>query len=156
METTQLPLDFREFLKLLDENAVEYLLIGGYAVSYHGYPRSTYDMDLWIGISRDNAERMSRVMTSFGFTGSDVPPELFLREDCLIRMGVPPVRLELLTRISGVEFEDCYPNRTVDSIDGVNVSIISLSDLRLNKAASGRPKDLDDLLRLPEVASSRG
>ena len=150
MVRKQLPQDFRDFLKLLNENEVEYLLIGGYAVTYHGYPRSTYDMDIWIGTSQANAESMVRVMESFGFTGGDISPQLFLSEKCLIRMGVPPVRLEILTSISGVRFGDCYHHRIVDVIDDVEVSIINLQDLRKNKAASGRHKDLDDLQHLPE------
>ena len=145
-----LPRDFKDFLKLLNDHEVDYLLIGGYAVAYHGYPRSTYDMDIWIGISEANAEKMVRVMESFGFTGGDVSPDLFLSERCLIRMGVPPVRLEILTSVSGVGFAACYRNRILDVIDDVPVSIINLQDLRKNKAASGRHKDLDDLQRLPE------
>lgn len=150
MARRQLPRDFRDFLKLLGENDVEYLLIGGYAVAYHGYPRSTYDMDVWVGISQVNAGRMVKVMEGFGFTGGDVSPELFLSEKCLIRMGVPPVRLEILTSVSGVEFEACYRNRIVDVVDDIEVSLINLQDLRRNKAASGRHKDLNDLQHLPE------
>ena len=149
MEKRQLPLDFREFLKLLNENEVEYLLIGGYAVTYHGYPRSTYDMDIWIGISQRNAVKMTQVMESFGFNRGDVSPELFLTERCMVRMGVPPVRLEVLTSLSGVNFASCFRNRTIDFIDGVEVNIIGLKDLRQNKAASGRAKDLNDLEKLP-------
>ena len=150
MAKRQLPRDFRDFLKLLNENEVEYLLIGGYAVAYHGYPRSTYDMDVWVGISRANADRMVKVMEAFGFAAEDVSPSLFLSEKCLVRMGVPPVRLEILTSVSGVDFDACYGGRVVDVIDGIEVSLINLRDLRENKAASGRHKDLDDLQHLPE------
>ena len=149
MARRRLPRDFRDFLKLLNANEVEYLLIGGYAVGYHGYPRSTYDMDIWVGISQENADRMVRVMKDFGFTGGDVSPKIFLSERCLIRMGVPPVRLEILTSVSGVEFGACYRDRIVDVVDGVEVSIISLQNLRKNKVASGRHKDLNDLQHLP-------
>jgi len=145
----QLPRDFREFLRLLAENEVEYLLIGGYAVSYHGYPRSTYDMDIWTGISESNAENMVKVMESFGFKKGKIAPEIFLSADCLIRLGVPPVRLEILTSISGVDFETCFQNRIVDVIDEIEVNIINLEDLRKNKTASARHKDLNDLENLP-------
>ncbi|MEM7584587.1 MAG: hypothetical protein AAF560_14450 [Acidobacteriota bacterium] len=145
----QLPQDFKDFLKLLNANDVEYLLIGGYAVGYHGYPRSTYDMDIWIGMSPQNADKMVQVMEEFGFPAEEISPEMFLAENCLIRLGVPPVRLEILTSISGVDFEECYRERVVGSVDGVEVSIISLQDLRRNKQASGRYKDLNDLQRLP-------
>jgi len=150
MERQPLPPDFKDFLRLLNENDVEYLLIGGYAVSYHGYPRSTLDMDVWVGISEANAEKMVKVMEAFGFTQGDVSPQLFLSEKCLIRMGVQPLRLEILTSISGVQFQNCFRNRVVDTVDDVEVSIISLQDLRRNKKASGRLKDLTDLRYLPE------
>lgn len=143
-----LPPDFRDFLKLLNANEVEYLLIGGYAVTYHGYPRSTYDMDIWIGINEANATKMVKVMEGFGFSG-EVSSSIFLSERCLLRMGVPPVRLEVLTSIDGVDFETCYQQRVVDVVDNVEISIIGLTDLRTNKAASGRLKDLNDLENLP-------
>lgn len=139
MEKRQLPPDFREFLKLLDAHGVEYLLIGGYAVSYHGYPRSTYDMDLWIGIGRENAEQMSRVMMKFGFGEGEVSPEIFLREDCLIRMGVPPVRLKLLTSISGVEFDACYRNRTIDEFEISPQSDLPIVDDLAVRSSHHRP-----------------
>lgn len=145
----QLPSDFKEFLKLLDSHQVEYLLIGGYAVGYHGYPPATADMDLWIAIHRENAEKLVTVLKGFGFDTPQLSPDLFLRVDQIVRMGIPPMRIELLTTISGVGFEDCYSDRIIDEIDGVCVNIINLKYLKLNKQASGRHKDLDDLENLP-------
>ena len=106
MATVNLPPDFKEFLRLLNEHQVEYLLIGGYAVAYHGYPRATADMDIWIAVHRQNAEKVVRTLRSFGFAGSDLSAELFLKEGQIIRMGVPPVRIEIATSISGVQFVD--------------------------------------------------
>jgi predicted nucleotidyltransferase len=148
MATTRLPPDFKEFLQLLGANGVEYLLIGGYAVSYHGYPRTTGDMDLWVALNRRNAENVVAALRAFGFEMPELSAELFLEEDRIIRLGVPPFRIELLTAISGVEFGECYERRVVDSIDGVPVNIIRLEDLKANKQASGRAKDLDDLEHL--------
>jgi predicted nucleotidyltransferase len=139
-----LPEDFREFLRLLGENEVEYLLIGGYAVGFYGYPRATSDIDIWVGRSRENAERVVRTLNAFGFAAG-VTPELFEAEDALVRMGVPPLRLEILTTISGVNFEEAYARRGVHEIAGVPIQIISLEDLKANKAASGRKKDQADL-----------
>lgn len=156
MERQPLPEDFKDFLRLLNENSVEYLVIGGYAVSYHGYPRATLDMDVWVGISEDNAQKMVRVMEAFGFVSGEVSPQLFLSDNSMIRMGVPPMRLEVLTGISGVQFEDCYRNRVVDAVGGVEISVIGLQDLRKNKRASGRLKDLADLQYLPATGSRRG
>jgi predicted nucleotidyltransferase len=145
----ELPLDFKEFLKLLNEKNVRYLLIGGYAVGYHGYPRATNEMDVWIAIHRDNAQKMVAVLREFGFDLAELTPDLFLKEDKIIRMGNPPMRLEILTGISGVEFEECYASRIVDTLDGVQVNIIDLSHLKANKKAAGRLKDLADLENLP-------
>ena len=150
MENTHLPRDFKDFLKLLNENDVRYLLIGGYAVGYYGYPRATADMDVWIAVDANTAKRMVKVMTSFGFEEGAVSHDVFLNQRGLIRMGVPPLRLEILMGISGVEFDDCYERRIDDVVDGVDVKLISLMDLRLNKEASGRLKDLNDLEHLPE------
>ena len=107
MENTQLPEDFKDFLRLLNENEVRYLLIGGYAVGYYGYPRATEAMDIWIAIDPENAERMVDVMIGFGFEEGALTSELFLRTDGVVRLGVPPMRLEILMNASGVEFEDC-------------------------------------------------
>ncbi len=144
-----LPLDFKEFLKLLKEHNVHYLLIGGYAVGYHGYARATEDMDIWVAIHPENAERLVIVLKIFGFDLPELKPELFLKDKQIIRMGVPPLKLEISTFISGVEFDECYQARVVDELDGVEVNLIDLEHLKKNKKASGRPKDLADLERLP-------
>jgi hypothetical protein len=141
--------DFKEFLKLLKEHDVRYLLIGGYAVGYHGYARATGDMDIWIAIHPDNAQKIVAVLKAFGFDHPDLNAELFLRENKIIRMGMPPVRLEITTSISGVEFDECYQTRIVDELDGVEVNLIDLENLKKNKKASGRSKDIADLERLP-------
>ncbi len=141
----QLPSDFKEFLKLLNSHRVEYLLVGGYAVGYHGYPRATGDMDLWVAIRQNNAEKLVVVLREFGLNAPQLSADIFLQENQIIRMGVPPMRIELLTTISGVDFDSCYSERIVDVIDNVEVNIINLRHLKQNKQASGRHKDLDDL-----------
>jgi len=145
--TIRLQVDFKEFLKLLASNKVEYLLVGGYAVGYYGYPRPTGDMDIWIGISPDNARRVVKALREFGFTAST---KKFLQENSVVRMGVPPFRLEILTTIDGVSFPECYTARQTVVIDGVEVNLIDLHHLRLNKKTSGRLKDLSDLENLPK------
>ena len=141
----QLPPDFKEFLKLLNSHRVEYLLVGGYAVGYHGYPRATGDMDLWVAVRQNNAEKLVVVLREFGLTSPQLSADIFLQENQIIRMGIPPMRIELLTTISGVDFDSCYSERIVDVIDSVEVHIINLKHLKQNKQASGRHKDLDDL-----------
>jgi phage replication-related protein YjqB (UPF0714/DUF867 family) len=142
--------DFKEFLKLLNSNRVEYLLIGGYAVGIHGYVRATNDLDIWVRRDPANARAVERALREFGFATASLTPELFLAENNMIRMGVPPLRLEILTSISGGEFETCYAERMMVEIDEITVPVISLARLRDNKLASGRAKDLADLENLPE------
>ena len=144
-----LPQDFKDFLKLLDAEGVEYLLIGGYAVAYHGYPRATEDIDIWIASSLQNAQRIISALKEFGFDVPELNPDLFLKPESIVRMGLPPLRIELSTTISGVDFGECYQGRVTETIDGITVSIINLTDLKKNKKASGRHRDLDDLERLP-------
>jgi hypothetical protein len=124
------------------------LLIGGYAVGYYGYPRATADMDIWIAIEPENAVKVVKTLQEFGFGVEELTPDLFLEEEQIIRMGLPPVRIEILTTISGVSFEECYAARQVDVLDGVEVNLISLDHLKVNKKASGRYKDLNDLENL--------
>jgi hypothetical protein len=136
-------------LKLLKEHNVQYLLIGGYAVGYHGYPRATADMGIWVAIHPDNAQKIVLVLREFGFDVPELSPAVFLKDNQIIRMGIPPVRLELTTSISGVEFDECYQERVTDILDDIEVNIISLKYLKINKKASGRYKDLNDLENLP-------
>lgn len=145
-----LPDDFKEFLRLLNEADVQYLLIGGYAVGYHGYPRATADMDVWVAVAPDNASKLVSVFQQFGMQDSMLTPSLFQQRGKIIRMGVPPMRIEVLTEIDGVVFADCYAARIATEIDGQVVQLISREHLRMNKRASGRHKDLDDLEHLPE------
>jgi len=149
----ELPKDFKEFLRLLRAHGVEYLLIGGWAVGYHGYPRSTDDLDVWIAIAPGNATRVVETLRDFGFDVPELAAELFLRDDQIIRMGVAPLRIELSTSISGVEFDECYRERLETTLDDEPVSLINLHHLRLNKKASGRLKDLSDLENLPQEQS---
>jgi hypothetical protein len=142
--------DFKEFLKSLNRAKVRYLLIGGYAVNSYGYYRFTVDLDVWIAVDPQNAEKLSRVWQQFaGFPPDQVPPRIFLKMGGMFQFGREPSLIELVTKISGVEFEPCYARRSIRKIDGVKVSTISLADLKKNKKASGRLKDLADLENLP-------
>ncbi len=138
----ELPNDFKEFLKLLRARDVKCLLIGGYAVGLHGYVRSTNDIDFWVAMTPDNAERVVEVLKEFGFDVPELSPDLFLKRDQIVRMGVEPVRIEVTTTISGET-----------TLDDLPVSVINLRDLRINKEASGRLKDLADLDNLPKAES---
>lgn len=144
-----LPPDFKDFLKLLNAHEVQYLLIGGYAVGYHGYPRATADMDIWVAIHPENAEKIVDALREFGFDLPELSADLFMKDKQIVQMGIPPVKLEIVTSISGVEFSECYKERVIDTLDGVEANLINLKHLKINKKASGRYKDLADLENLP-------
>jgi hypothetical protein len=150
MATIQLPIEFKEFLQLLNSNGVEYLLVGGFSVGYYGYPRATGDIDVWINTSKENAANVTKALVEFGFDEANVNPQSFRRKNKVFRMGVPPLQIDILTDVSGVAFKACYKKRVIAEIDGIQVSVISLVHLKQNKRASGRHKDLDDLEHLPD------
>ena len=141
---------FKEFLQCLNARGVDYLIIGGHAVAFHGHPRATADLDVWVAVNRDNAERLVEALRDFGFAGSDLTRDLFLQMDRIVRIGVPPNRIEIQTGIDGVSFSECQPRAAQAELDGVRVHFIALDDLKTNKRASGRNKDLADLDQLPE------
>lgn len=149
MDMIELAPDFKEFLRLLNSHGVEYLLVGGYVVGYHGYPRTTNDMDVWVAVSPENADKLVTVFQEFGFSQGSVDSSAFLDEKRVIRMGVPPVCIDVITTVSGLEFTSCYAQRVVDDVDGITVNLLSLEDLKKNKLASGRHKDLNDIEHLP-------
>ena len=132
----QLPKDFSEFLKLLNSKQVEYLVIGGWAVGFYGYPRATGDMDIWVSRSEENASKIVETMNEFGFNVPNLSPDLFTKENQVTRLGVPPIRIEILTTISGVSFNECFNNRQTVLMNEVNINIIGLEDLRKNKASA--------------------
>lgn len=137
--------DFREFVALLNAHEVRYLVVGGYAVALHGHPRYTKDIDIWIGAEEQNAERLVRVLDAFGFGSVGLTAADFLEPDQTIQLGYPPRRIDLLTRLRGVEFDSCYDERMTVEIEGVPVHFIDLVSLKANKRAVGRHQDLADL-----------
>jgi hypothetical protein len=134
----------------LNANGVEYLVVGGFAVFHYGYPRATGDLDIWIGPTIENGARCIAALSNFGFSDSGLTADQFTNPRMIFRIGLPPWRLEFLTSISGVEFAPAYARREAAVFDGVPVSVIGSSDLRANKRAAGRHKDLNDLEHLPE------
>lgn len=139
-----IPKEFLHFLKLLDQEKVKYLLIGGYAVAYHGYVRATGDLDIFVLCTPENAESISRACRTFGL-GSAVIPALFLEPGNIVRFGLPPMRLEVLNEISGVNFQDCWENREIFRVEDQEIPVIHLEDLIKNKEKSGRTKDKLDV-----------
>jgi hypothetical protein len=146
MVTTPIPREFKEFLKCFVLHNVRFMLIGGYAVTAFGYVRSTGDIDIWIASDRENQQRVVRAVREFGFTST--PDNILVEPNAMLRMGIPPLRIEVLKSISGVEFEDCWQRRVPFGMDDLTIPMISLADLKTNKRASGRAKDLADLEEL--------
>lgn len=143
--------DLREFLKSLTAHEVEYLLIGGFAVALHGYPRATADLDLWIGVSPANVERVLAALRDFGFDPTEEAARALATPGKILRMGYPPIRIELITAPAGVKFGPCQMRAARKDVFGVAVPVISLDDLITNKRAAGRPKDLIDAAELERI-----
>jgi len=138
--------DFKEFIQSLNDNAVRYLVVGGYAVALHGYPRYTKDMDVWVEMTGENASKIVKALDQFGFGSLDLKGSDFVIPDQIIQLGYPPRRIDILTTLPGLEFSECYPAHTAVDVEGVLVNFIDLENL--NKKATGRHQDLADLENL--------
>jgi hypothetical protein len=140
--------NFAEFLKSLNARQVEYLVVGGYAVGYHGFVRATGDLNVFLGCSRDNAEKLHGAFKDFGLDVPELNVAVFMEPGRIVRLGVPPLRLEVMNEISGVAFAACYRQRVAETVAGIPINFIDRENLLLNKQAAGRPKDLADLAAL--------
>jgi hypothetical protein len=136
--------DLREFIRLLNAEAAEYLIVGAWALAFHGRPRYTGDMDILVRSDPANAARMMRVIEAFGFGKTGITTGDFLREDYVIQLGVEPNRIDLLTGISGVEFDEAWQSRVAGELGGQTVGFLNRDLLIRNKLASGRDKDIAD------------
>ena len=145
--------DFHDILSIFNDRGVDYLLVGAYALAVHGFPRATGDIDLWILTTRDNASRVYASLAEFGAPMEQLSEQDFVAKGIVFQIGVAPRRVDVLTSIDGVEFEDAWARRLEIDIEGLRVPVLSREDLIKNKRASGRPKDLADLAWL-ETSSS--
>ncbi len=137
--------DLREFIELLNARNVRYLIVGAYALAYHGRPRYTGDIDFFVEASAQNAARLSQVLEQFGFANVGVAEEDFTAPDQVVQLGVEPHRMDIITSISGVAFDEAWNTREYGDLDGLQVPFISKELLKRNKAAAGRKQDLADL-----------
>jgi hypothetical protein len=140
--------DFREFIQLLNDNQVKYLIIGGYAVAVHGHPRYTKDLDIWVEMTSENADRLMTALNQFGFGSLGLSPQDFKTPDQIIQLGYPPNRIDIITTPDGIDFETCYNSKLEIVIDDISINFIDLDNLKKNKKASGRLQDLADLENL--------
>ena len=142
--------DYRDILSAFNEEGVEYLLVGAYALAVHGVPRATGDMDLWIRCSVDNARRVWRALSKFGAPLSELKKADLSSPGIVFQIGLPPTRVDILTSTDGVSFADAWKDRLEVEVEGIKVTVISRSHLIANKKAVGRPQDLADIARLQD------
>jgi hypothetical protein len=136
--------DFLELLKLLDEEKVEYLIVGGYAVAAHGHPRFTHDLDIWVNPTLSNGKKVVAALDKFGFGSLGLKPSDFVPPDTAIQLGYPPERVIFVTELDGLTFKDSYPRRVERVEKKVPVYYIDLRSLITSKKLTGRPQDLED------------
>lgn len=141
----KLPRDLREFIELLNDHGFDYLLVGGWAFGYHATPRYTGDLDFFVRCNRENCTRLKQVLTEFGFTELAGFEDTFLQAGRIIQFGLPPSRIDILTEISGVSFEEAWESRDTGELEGLSVSLINRECLVRNEAAAGRSKDIADI-----------
>lgn len=143
--------DFFEMLSTLSDEEVEYLVVGAYAVAAHGLPRATGDIDLWVRSTPENAARLWRALDRFGAPRSRLTPETFTQPDVVYQIGLPPNRIDFLTTIDGVEFDEAWRERVECVVENVSFQMLSKRHLLANKRATGRPQDLADVARLEKL-----
>lgn len=143
--------DIHEFIALCLSRKVEFLLVGDYALAFHGAPRFTEDIDFMVLVSPENAEKLAGVLEVFGFGDAGIAREDFLDPDQVIQLGRTPNRIDILTGISGVSWEEAWASRTPVSLDGLKIQAIGKNQLIRNKQATGRPQDLADVARLSQL-----
>ncbi len=140
--------DYKEMLECLSAEKVRFLLVGAYALAVYGYPRATKDIDVFVRASPDNASSLMRALARFGAPLEDISATDFESEGIVFQIGNSPRRIDILTRISGIDFESAWAKRHIVNVESLDVPVISLADLIINKRASGRMQDLADLEKL--------
>lgn len=143
--------DYRDMLSAFHEARVEFLVIGAYAMGAHGNPRATGDIDFWVRPTRENAERVWAALEQFGAPRHGISAEDFCTLDVVFQVGLPPRRIDILTSITGVDFDTAWSEKISSTFDGISVSVLSKQHLIANKRATGRPKDLSDVAWLEQT-----
>ena len=147
----ELDKDFREFVELLNEHDVQYLVIGGYAVNFYGYPRYTKDIDFWLWMTEDNIDKLLDAIRAFGFGSLNLEKEDFMSPENIIQLGYEPYRIDLLVDVEGIDFSDCFSRKTDAELDGVEIKFLALEDLIKAKKKAGRLQDLADAEQLERI-----
>ena len=145
--------DYKDMLQVLLDNGVEFLLVGAYAMGAHGYPRATGDIDIWVGPSAGNSKRVYTALLQFGAPLREIDEATFVKAGVVFQIGVAPRRIDIMSGVSGVEFDEAYRHRETVEIEGIPIPILSYDDLVRNKRATGRDKDRLDANRLEKRGS---
>ena len=136
--------DYKDILSAFNAEGVDYLLVGAYALAVHGLPRATGDIDLWVRRSPENAERIITALAAFGAPLSGIDPQDFTMPELVFQIGVAPRRIDILTSVSGLSFEEAWPDREAVAVDGIRIPVMSRRHLIVNKRSTGRAKDQAD------------
>ena len=147
--------DFEDFIILCNKYELEYLVIGGFAVSIHGYPRTTKDLDVCINRTEENAKKLIKILDDFGFSSLKFKIEDFLKDNIIAQLGYEPIRIDILNDLNGVDFTTAFNNRRVVSMNGIPTNFIGFAELIINKERAGRDQDLLDVKKLKERNKSK-
>ena len=153
MDQSQLPVDFIEFIELLNSNKVRYLLLGGWAVGFYGFPRATKDIDFLVAVDEANLTNLLSALKGFGVP--KMGKKIFKELGNVFRMGRTPILIDIINQASGIDFETCYKRKKTMNIEGIEITLISKNDLIKNKKASARPQDLADVSALEKGKKRR-
>lgn len=147
--------DFKEFIGLLNKFKVRYLIVGGYAVNLHGYPRYTKDIDIWIERVEENIDLLMKSLNAFGFTFSNLDKADFLRKEVIVQLGYEPYRIDLMVDIDGLVFETCFESRQTVNLAGIPIHFLGIDDLIEAKNRAARPQDLADAHKLSQLRDEK-
>lgn len=147
--------NFKEFIELLNVHKVKYLVVGGYAVNFHGYPRYTKDIDFWIWLSPENIKQLLKALQDFGFGSMGLSEADFSKTGNIIQLGYEPYRIDLIMELEGVDFENCYEHKEQITFNNTDISFLNLEDLIEIKKLAGRPQDIADASQLERIKQKK-
>jgi hypothetical protein len=146
--------DFSEFIASCAAHDVRFMIVGGYAVAAHGHPRFTKDLDVWVWVDPQNANRIVAALEDFGFGSLGLTPADFLEDDMVVQLGYPPQRIDIITQVDGVDFSPCWDRHVEIEIGGQRIPFISADDLLANKRAFGRPQGFADVAAIEDLSTT--
>jgi len=147
--------NFKEFIALLNENEVKYLVVGGYAVNAHGYPRYTKDIDFWLWLNEENIQKLISAIQDFGLGSLGLKVADFMNPNGVVQLGFPPNRIDILVHIEGATFQDCFARKSVIQLENISINFLSIEDLITAKKTTGRLQDMADVEQLEQLLKNK-